>query len=125
MDWLIGELVMLAAPAYFFLQVLMAVRYRGRWLVLSLVPLLFMVPLAVHAGFAFAARFGPVARAADLGVTHSVCLPFGPGHSKGERCLGAAFLGEIQAAYIEQFQRHRCNWAATAQFPCAPYCNPA
>jgi len=54
MDWLIGELVMLAALAYFFLQVLMAVRYRGRWLVLSLVPLLFMAPLAVHAGFAFA-----------------------------------------------------------------------
>jgi len=55
MDWLIGELVMLAAPAYFFLQVLMAVRYRGRWLVLSLVPLLFMAPLAVHAGLAFTA----------------------------------------------------------------------
>jgi hypothetical protein len=54
MDWLIGELVMLAVPAYFFVQVLMAVRYRGRWLVLSLVPLLFMVPLAVHAGFALA-----------------------------------------------------------------------
>ena len=55
MDWLIGELVMLAAPAYFFLQALMAVRYRGRWLVFSLVPLLFMVPLALHAAFAFAA----------------------------------------------------------------------
>ena len=55
MEWLIGELVMLAAPAYFFLQVLMAVRYRGRWLVLSLVPLLFMAPLAAHAGLAFAA----------------------------------------------------------------------
>ena len=55
MDWLIGELVMLAAPAYFFLQVLMAVRYRGRWLVLSLVPLLIMVPLTAHAGLAFAA----------------------------------------------------------------------
>ena len=55
MNWLIGELVMLAAPAYFFLQVLMAVRYRDRWLVLSLVPLLFMVPLTAHAGLAFAA----------------------------------------------------------------------
>lgn len=55
MDWLIGELVMLAAPAYFFLQILMAVRYRGRWLVLSLVPLLVMVPLAIHAALAFAA----------------------------------------------------------------------
>lgn len=58
MDWLIGELVMLAAPAYFFMQVLMAVRYRGRWLVLSLVPLLFMVPLALHAALAFAAGSG-------------------------------------------------------------------
>ena len=55
MDWLIGELVMLAVPAYFFLQVLMAARYRERWLVLSLVPLLFMAPLAVHAALAFAA----------------------------------------------------------------------
>lgn len=55
MNWLIGELVMLAPPAYFFLQVLMAVRYRGRWLVLSLVPLLIMVPLTAHAGLAFAA----------------------------------------------------------------------
>lgn len=55
MDWLIGELVMLAAPAYFFLQLLMAVRYRGRWLMLSLVPLLVMVPLAIHAALAFAA----------------------------------------------------------------------
>jgi hypothetical protein len=54
-DWLIGELVTLAAPAYFFLQLLMAVRYRGRWLVLSLVPLLIMVPLTAHAGLAFAA----------------------------------------------------------------------
>ena len=85
MDWLIGELVMLAAPAYFFLQVLMAVRYRGRWLVLSLVPLLFMVPLAVHAAFAFAAGSNLWPRAADLRVAHSVCLPFGPGRSKGER----------------------------------------
>lgn len=55
MDRLIGEVMTLAGPAYFFLQVLMAVRYRGRWLVLSLVPLLFMVPLAAHAGLAFAA----------------------------------------------------------------------
>lgn len=55
MDALIGELLMLAAPAYFFLQLLMALRYRGRWLLLSLVPLIAMVPLAIHAGFAFAA----------------------------------------------------------------------
>ena len=55
MDWLIGELLILAGPVYFFLQLLMAVRYRGRWLVLSLVPLVIMVPLAIHAGMAFAA----------------------------------------------------------------------
>jgi hypothetical protein len=55
MEWVVGELVMLAGPAYFFLQLIMAVRYRGRWLLLSLVPLLFMVPLALHAGMSFAA----------------------------------------------------------------------
>ena len=55
MDWLIGELLILAGPVYFFLQLLMAIRYRGRWLVLSLVPLLLMMPLGVHAGMAFAA----------------------------------------------------------------------
>jgi hypothetical protein len=55
MDWLIGELVALAGPAYFFLQVLMAVRYRSRWRVAALVPLLVMIPLAMHAGLAYAA----------------------------------------------------------------------
>jgi len=55
MEWLIGELVALTGPAYFFLQILMAARYRGRWLIFALVPLLLMVPLAVHAGFAYAA----------------------------------------------------------------------
>jgi hypothetical protein len=55
MEWLIGELVTLAGPAYLFLQVLTAWRYRGPWFVWSLVPLLLMVPLAIHAGFAFAA----------------------------------------------------------------------
>jgi hypothetical protein len=55
LEWLIGELVMLAAPAYFFLQVLTVLRYRGRWRLLALVPLLVMVPLALHAGLAFAA----------------------------------------------------------------------
>ncbi len=55
MDWLIGELLILSGPVYFFLQILMAVRYRGRWLALSLVPLLLMAPLGVHAGMAFAA----------------------------------------------------------------------
>jgi len=55
MEVLIGEIVILAVPAYFFLQVIMAVRYRRRWLALSLVPLLVMVPLLLHAAVAFAA----------------------------------------------------------------------
>ena len=55
MEWLIGELVALAGPAYFFLQILMAVRYRGRWRIAALVPLFVMVPLAIHAGIAYAA----------------------------------------------------------------------
>lgn len=55
MEWLIAELVALAGPAYFFLQILMAARYRGRWRALALVPLILMVPLAIHAGFAYAA----------------------------------------------------------------------
>ena len=54
-DWLIGELVALAGPAYVFLQILMAMRYRGRWRLAALAPLLVMVPLAVHAGLAYAA----------------------------------------------------------------------
>jgi hypothetical protein len=55
LEWVIGELVMLAAPAYFFLQLSMALRYRGRWLVLALVPLVVMIPLVFHAGLAFTA----------------------------------------------------------------------
>lgn len=54
-DWLIGELVALAGPAYFFLQLLMVIRYRGRWRIAALVPLLVMVPLAVQAALAYAA----------------------------------------------------------------------
>ena len=55
MEWIVGELVALAGPAYFFLQILMAVRYRGRWRVAALVPLVVMVPLAIRAGIAYAA----------------------------------------------------------------------
>jgi hypothetical protein len=55
MDWLTAELVALAGPAYFFLQLLMVARYRGRWRLLALVPLILMLPLAVHAGLAYAA----------------------------------------------------------------------
>ncbi len=55
MEWLIAELIALAGPAYFFLQVLMAARYRGRWRRLALLPLAVMAPLAVEAGLAYAA----------------------------------------------------------------------
>ena len=55
MDWLIGELFMLAVPGYFFLQLLIGLRYRGRWLIFALLPLLIMVPLVIHAGFGLAA----------------------------------------------------------------------
>ena len=75
MDWLVGELLILAGPVYFFLQLLMAVRYRGRWLVLSLVPLLIMVPLAIHAGMAFAAgsNLWPVLRSLPRPWPASTC----------------------------------------------------
>ena len=55
MEWLIAELVAVAGPAYFFLQLIMAARYRGRWRLAALLPLMVMVPLAAHAGFAYAA----------------------------------------------------------------------
>jgi hypothetical protein len=55
MDWVITELVALAGPAYVFLQLLMAVRYHGRWRFISLLPLVVMVPLAVQAALAYAA----------------------------------------------------------------------
>ncbi len=55
MEWVIAELVAVAVPAYFFLQLLMAARYRGRWRLIALLPLIVMVPLAVQAGLAYAA----------------------------------------------------------------------
>jgi hypothetical protein len=55
MHWLLMELVALAGPAYFFLQLIMAVRYRGRWRLAALGPLLVMVPLAVEAALAYRA----------------------------------------------------------------------
>jgi hypothetical protein len=55
MQWLTAELVALAGPAYFFLQILMAARYRGRWRLLALLPLVAMVPLALDAALAYAA----------------------------------------------------------------------
>jgi hypothetical protein len=58
MEWLIAEVVAVATPAYFFLQLLMAVRYRGRWRLIALLPLVVMVPVAVQAGLAYAAGSG-------------------------------------------------------------------
>jgi hypothetical protein len=55
MGWLVTELVALGGPAYFFLQIIMAIRYRGRWRLAALAPLLLMVPLALEAGLAYAA----------------------------------------------------------------------
>jgi hypothetical protein len=55
MDWLWTELVALGGPAYFFLQIIMGVRYRGRWRLAALAPLLLMLPLAIEAGLAYAA----------------------------------------------------------------------
>lgn len=55
MEWLVGELVALAGPAYFFLQILMAARYRGGWRIAALLPLILMLPLAIHAAFGYAA----------------------------------------------------------------------
>jgi hypothetical protein len=55
MDGLATELVALAGPAYFFLQLIMAIRYRGRWRLAALAPLLLMMPLAIEAGLAYAA----------------------------------------------------------------------
>ena len=53
MDWLIREAVTLAGPLYAFLQLIMVVRYRGRWLALALLPLFLVLPLAAHAGLTF------------------------------------------------------------------------
>ena len=78
MHWLISEVVTLGALAYVFLQILMMLRYRGRWLALSLVPLALMLPLAIHAGLAFAAGSGlwavPVILAAPFGFLYLLGL---------------------------------------------------
>jgi len=52
MDGIIGLLVMLALPGYFVLQLRMAWRYRGGWLIAALVPLAVIVPLIVYSGVA-------------------------------------------------------------------------
>jgi hypothetical protein len=55
MDRLLLELVALAGPLYLFLQIIMAIRYRGRWRLAALAPLLVGVPLVIDAGLAYAA----------------------------------------------------------------------
>lgn len=45
----------LAIFAYFFLQLFMGLRYRGRWLIAAMVPLVVMVPIVIHAALAFLA----------------------------------------------------------------------
>lgn len=78
MEWLVGELLALAGPAYFFLQLLMAARYRGRWRIAALLPLLLMVPLAVHAAFAYAAGSPAwpllLVLASPLAFAYLICL---------------------------------------------------
>jgi hypothetical protein len=53
MDGIIGLLVVLALPGYVILQLRMAWRYRGGWLIAALVPLAAMAPLLVYSGVAF------------------------------------------------------------------------
>jgi hypothetical protein len=55
MGWLWTELIALAGPTYLFLQLIMAVRYRGRWRLAALGPLLLMLPLAIEAALAYKA----------------------------------------------------------------------
>ena len=42
-------------PGYFVLQVLLALRYSGRWRIAALAPLLVMIPAVVHAASALQA----------------------------------------------------------------------
>ena len=63
---IIGLLLMLSLPGYLFLQLRMAWRYRGGWLIAALVPLGAMVPLLVYQpGVAFFRRRQPLAAPAD------------------------------------------------------------
>jgi hypothetical protein len=52
MDGIIGLLIILALPGYFVLQLRMAWRYRGGWLIAALVPLAAMAPLIIYSGVA-------------------------------------------------------------------------
>ena len=53
MQDIIGLLLMLSLPGYLFLQLRMAWRYRGGWLIAALAPLAAMVPLLIYSGVAF------------------------------------------------------------------------
>ena len=50
----IGSLVMLAAPAYFVLQVWAPMKLSGGWRTAALAPLLLAVPLLLWCAYAFA-----------------------------------------------------------------------
>jgi hypothetical protein len=55
MGGIFEELWLIAVPAYFFLQYFTGMRYRGGWLVAALLPLVVMVPVALHAVLALIA----------------------------------------------------------------------
>ena len=55
MGWVWTELIALAGPAYVFLQLIMALRYRGRWRLAALGPLVLMLPMAIEAALAYKA----------------------------------------------------------------------
>jgi hypothetical protein len=93
MQRLIVELVALAGPAYFFLQLLTVIRYRGRWRLAALAPLIVMLPLAVDAGRAYAAGVlgwaGPLVLAAPVAFLYLVLVAVAKGYvgSSGARGL--------------------------------------
>lgn len=52
LDLLFGSLLPVALAGYFVLQVLLALRYSGRWRIAAFAPLLVMIPAVVHVAFA-------------------------------------------------------------------------
>ncbi|MGQ7792501.1 hypothetical protein ACUN0C_08850 [Faunimonas sp. B44] len=53
LEMLLGPGLMIGLPGYFVLQVLLVRRYSGLWLAGALAPLAIMVPMILHAAFAF------------------------------------------------------------------------
>lgn len=49
MGGIFEELWGVAIFAYFFLQLFMAMRYRGGWFIAAVAPLVVMVPILIHA----------------------------------------------------------------------------